>query len=201
MERVDRLWGVDSIEAVFGGHDKVICPWPRAPRSKGVPDVRQQVTPALVNGPVHLSEVDPRVLYSSQGWVVRQHAEYYRTGVWESTGVTSADRGVESNRYPFVVTDQRGRRVIATGHHRSLVALIEGRPLLCRMVPSEPDGAEALLPHLLVGAWTRLSHVEAGSVSEAVGLLHAGRLVLCRDRWVAVNARDRVLDPSGCHDE
>lgn len=188
MDRVEQWWGVDSVEAVFGGHDKVVCPWPRAPRSKGVPDARTQVTPAMVNGPVHLSEVDPRLLHSSQGWVARQHADYYRTGVWERTGVTSADRDVASNRYPFVVVDHRGRLVIASGHHRSLVALIEGRPLLCRLVPSEPDGAEALLPHLLVGASTRLPHVVAGTVGEAVELVRAGKLVLCCDRAVAIDA-------------
>jgi hypothetical protein len=188
MERMERLWGAGSLDECFAGHGKVVCPWPRAPRSRGVPDARGQVTAAMVHGPVHLSEVDPRRLYASQGWVVRQHVDYYLTGAWERTGVTSADRDNAANRYPIVVVDHRGRLVIATGHHRSLVALIEGRPLPCRLVPAEPDEAEALLPHLLVGPSTRVQHVVASTVDEAVELVRSGQSVLCHDRVVATRA-------------
>jgi hypothetical protein len=36
------------------------------------------------------------------------------------------------------------------------VALLEGRPLLCRLFPSRPDTAIALLPHLLVDLRDRM---------------------------------------------
>jgi hypothetical protein len=68
------------------------------------------------------------------------------------------------------------------------VALLEGRPLLCRLFPSQPDTAIALLPHLLVGPSSRISHVPADCVTDAVAHVRAGRGVLCPELPVAQSA-------------
>ncbi|CAB4889815.1 unannotated protein [freshwater metagenome] len=186
---VDALWGSGELDAVFRhGAAKVGCPFPRAGGIKNAPSVLQQFTNEMLQSPIWLTEVDPRQLWSSQGWVLREHADYYRSGSWEITGVTSADCDRESNRYPLVLVDHRDRMVIAAGHHRSLVALIEGRPLLARVFPAAPDGAVALLPHLLFGTATRLDHVLCTSAADAEEQALAGRTVLCPARDVAVVA-------------
>ena len=193
---VNRLWGAGDLSVVFGhGAPKAVCPFPRAGGSKHEPSVRQSFTQELIDSPLWLSEVDPRALWSSQGWVLREHAEYYRTGRWELTGITSADRDRESNRFPVIIRDSLGRLVIAAGHHRATVALIEGRPLLCRLFPSQPDGAIALLPHVLLGTSSRLGHVVCSTLNEATESAHAGHVVLCIDRDLAITTA-QSLSPS-----
>jgi hypothetical protein len=188
-----RLWGAGDLGALFvGGAPKVVCPWPRASRTKGQAPLADQVVPALLDGPVWLDEIDPRWLYSSQPWVVLEHAAYYLTGRWERTGETSADGHEPSNQYPIIAVDHRGRDVILTGHHRSTAALIQARPLRCRRVPNEPDGAVALTPSLLVGEHSRLAHVPVTDVCSALDLIHAGHTVLCADPGVATAIHERV---------
>lgn len=195
---VNRLWGAGDLRAVFGDAAKVVAPWPRAPRSKHGPDSRTLYTRQILQAPIWLSEVDPRQLFASQGWVVRHHAEYYRTGEWELTGITSADRDSDANRFPIVVCDRYGRRIISTGHHRALAALIEGRPLLCRKVPDVGDEAVALLPRLLFGPSTRLDHVECESVAAAIDAARSGQIALCTDLDVA-KAAGLAMSPSLPH--
>lgn len=77
----------------------------------------------------------PRELVASQTWVIRHHAAYYRTQIWEKTCTTSADMTSAVNRYP-VISDAAGQKRIVTGHHRALAALIEGRPLVARLTSS-----------------------------------------------------------------
>ena len=133
-ERVQRIWGSGDLDALFGDHNKVIAPWPKAPRRKHHPAFDRDVLARLEASPADLVEIDPRTLWASQPWVLRRHADYYRTGRWERTGLTSADHHLELNRFPVVVADHQDRLVIAAGHHRSTVALIEGRPLLVRRI-------------------------------------------------------------------
>lgn len=133
-----RLWGCADIDRVFHGSDRVMLPWPRAPRSR-------TPRPTAPVGAPRLEPVDPRRLCASQPWVVRHHAAYYLTGVWERTGQTSAAMAAASNRYPVIEVDITGRHIIRTGHHRSLAALIEGRPVLARVIhasPVPPSSAE-----------------------------------------------------------
>lgn len=183
---MQRLLGAGDLDAAFPGQAvKTVCPFPRAGHLRNGPTPHQRFTPELMAGPVHLSEVDPCTLWSSQGWVVREHAAYYLTGAWERRGVTSADRSSASNRWPVVVIDHLERPVIVAGHHRSLAALLQGRPLVARVFPSEPDQAVALLPLLLVGETSRLPHVRCCTVGEAVDVVRRGERALCPDPVVA----------------
>ena len=142
----DRLWGCGDPDRLFGAHPRASAPWPRAPRRKHQPAVDLGAVAALVQSPVALRDVDPRGLWSGQPWVLREHVSYYRTGRWERTGETSADRFSELNQYPVVFDDHRGRPVIVAGHHRATAALLAGRPLTVR-VPAT-DGRSAITPLL-----------------------------------------------------
>lgn len=94
----------------------------------------------------------------------RHHAAYYLTGEWERTGVTSADRDFLANRWPIITIG--GHNVIRTGHRRSLIALIEGRPVTARTLlltspgggsisPRIKDGQAAMIRQRLVNARTQ----------------------------------------------
>ena len=128
-----RLWGCGDLEVLFGGHIQVPTPWPSAPRRKHRPLFDTAALSTLLDQPVDLADVDPRLLHASQPWVLRHHVAYYGTGEWERTGRTSADRHVELNQYPVVVPDHRGRTVIVSGHHRATAALVAGVPLRVRI--------------------------------------------------------------------
>ena len=117
--------------ACGGRGPKVVCPWPRASRTKGQAPLADQV--------------------------VLERAGYY-----------------------------------LTGHPRSTAALFQARPLRCRRVPNEPDGAVALTPSLLVGEHSRLRHVSVTDVCSALDLIHTGHTVLCADPAVAVAIHERV---------
>jgi hypothetical protein len=150
-ERCSRWWGISDLDVVFSGGDRIVCPWPSARRRKGTPLVAPDVTGALLAGGPHLADVDPRHLRCTQTWVLHHHVAWYLTGAWERTGTTSADRGKAHNRYPLIHQDDRGDLVILAGHHRSMAALIEGRPIRARVLRPTGATAVAVLPHLLVG--------------------------------------------------
>ena len=130
---VERVWGCGELDDVFGG-DLATVPWPRAPRGALGRDGLAALVGRLIGTPPTLVDVDPRTLWANQPSVVRHHAAYYFTSRWERTGAPSADLAAPLNRYPVVVSDPRGRKLIVSGHHRSLAALIEGRPVRCRVV-------------------------------------------------------------------
>ena len=177
--RLEVLFGCGDLDAVFGPTGMALCPWTEAGRLRRGDDVLNSNTAAALEAPVWLSEVDPRLLWASQPKVLRHHVEYYRTGAWERTGVTSADRHVPANRFPVVAPDRLGRLVIRTGHHRSMAALIDGRSLLCRLATAPPDGATALTPTLLAGTSSRLPHTVVDDETTALDLIRTGRAVLC----------------------
>lgn len=186
-DEAERLFGIGDLDRVFTpGQPKAIAPWPRAGHQKHSSPADRTLTDEQLRGPVWLTEIDPRTLWASQGWVVREHAEYYRTGVWERTGETSANRSALSNHWPVVMIDRLGRPVIRAGHHRSLAALVEGRPVLARVFPGDADAATAITPLLLIGDATRLDHEDAHDVDAAVSAIENGRRVLCRDARLAV---------------
>jgi hypothetical protein len=149
-ERVSRWWGIGDPDAVFRGGDRTVCPWRSARRLKGKPLVEPGPVAAVLTGSPYLADVDPRQLHCTQTWVLHQHVAWYLTGQWERTGTTSADRGKAHNRYPLIYEDQWGDLVIAAGHHRSMAALIEGRPVRARVLRPEGATAVAVLPHLFV---------------------------------------------------
>jgi hypothetical protein len=101
-DNLNRLCGAQRAEALFGERqlDRVVCPFPRARVPKRAPGQAQSITADMVRGPVVLSEVDPRELWGSQGYVLRQHVEYYFGDRWALTAITSADRCKEANHFP-----------------------------------------------------------------------------------------------------
>ena len=119
--------------------------------------------------------------------MLRTHAAYYLTGEWEITGRTSADMHSIANRYPTFV-DRRGQLIIATGHHRSLAALIEGRPVLARVVADDPQPV-SITPHLTIS--------DRGGESDAdldalVDRLLAGQRITVSSDAAAVEVLHRV---------
>lgn len=123
-------------------------PWPSAGRRKNERRIPEAEAERLIARPARLHEVDPRVLFATQPWVVQEHAAYYLSGEWEITGRTSADMHSWANRYPTFV-ERRGQLVIATGHHRSLAAIIQGRPVLARVIAAETQPV-SVTPHLAI---------------------------------------------------
>lgn len=131
--QLEQLWECGDLTRVFGG-DITTVPWPRAPKGALSRDGLDTLVGGLRGAAPTLIDVDPRTLWANQPSLVRHHAAYYVTGTWERTGTTSADMASALNRYPVIVSDRQGRLIIATGHHRSLTALIQGRPVRCRFV-------------------------------------------------------------------
>jgi hypothetical protein len=110
-------------------------PWPRAMRTKSDPLFDQAAVTSVLRQPPHLEEFDPRMLHSSQPNVTLEGARYYDTPEYFRTGETFADQGNAGNRYPVVYeSENTGRRILLSGHHRATVALGNAVPLLARRV-------------------------------------------------------------------
>ena len=163
-ELLERLWGADDLDALFGAHSLVVAPWTRAGQNRKQQRFDRDALTALLAAPATLRDVDPRTLFANQPWIVREHVAYYRTGEWERTGRTSADQWVELNRYPVIVDDHRGRSVILAGHHRSAAALLAGRPLRVRV--AAVDSRSQITP--LLGFDPEVAHAAPGAVAAAV---------------------------------
>ncbi|MEI6403503.1 MAG: hypothetical protein WCP59_15095 [Actinomycetota bacterium] len=131
----------------------------------------------MLSEPPALAEVDPRELWATQPWVVRHHVAYYLTGEWERTGRTSADQHAIANRYPLVLAAPRGRLTILTGHHRSLAALIEGRPVTVRVSPTHADTPVAVLPLLTVDRRSTIDAADDTDPATVAELIRAGHRV------------------------
>ena len=145
---MNAFWACGDLDGFFKGAPKVIVPWPSAGRRKDERRVPEAEVARLIAGPARLHEVDPRVLFATQPWVLRTHADYYLTGEWEINGQTSADMHSSANRFPTFV-ERRGQLIIATGHHRSLAAIIQGRPVLARVVAADAQPV-SITPHLAI---------------------------------------------------
>lgn len=189
-ERCSRWWGIGDPAAVFGGSDRTVCPWQSARRLKRQPLVEPDPVAAVLAGTPYLADVDPRQLRCTQTWVLHQHVAWYLTGQWERTGTTSADRGKAHNRYPLIYQDQWGDLVIAAGHHRSMAALIEGRPVRARVLRPAGATAVALLPNLFIGGPDSVPFAVniAGEPEVAADLVRAGQATSVFDLAVATDA-------------
>lgn len=139
----------DLLDAAFGSHARIVVPWPCPGRRKHEPLYDHELVGRFVSEQPRLTEVDPTGLHATQTWVVRSHVDYYLSGEWERTGRTSADMHQRANRYPLIHLDSRGRLLILAGHHRSMAALIEGRPVLARVVGTSPDVGVAVTPSVI----------------------------------------------------
>lgn len=126
------------------GAAKVTVPWPDAPRLKAFPKGYDPLFVSEHFSGIELSPIDPATLHATQPWIVRQHVEYYLSGEYERTGVTSADRDQPINWRPVIYQRQDGRRLIVSGHHRSTAALLMGRLVWARLVHED---ASALPGH------------------------------------------------------
>lgn len=118
-----------GMDGIFGQSPTGGTPWPRAPRLKGQPMYDQaKVTEALRNPP-RLSQVDPRMLYSTQPGLTRHAVEYYRGDTYRKTGRPFADQENAGNQFPVVYVNKRGQQILLSGHHRAAADLVEGRML------------------------------------------------------------------------
>lgn len=172
-----RLWATGDVAATFTS-DRRVVPWRSAPRRKGEPLVAPEQVAALLAGGPSVVDVDPRPLHATQPWVVGSHAAHYVTGVWETTGTTSADRASFANRYPLVHVDDRGRAIILAGHHRSFVALVSGRPVRARVLRPPGTTTVAVLPRLLAGPGSPVPHRAVTDPDEAATAIRHGTTVL-----------------------
>ncbi|MEP7115674.1 MAG: hypothetical protein ABI862_20585 [Ilumatobacteraceae bacterium] len=129
----NRLWGCGDIDRLFGTADRTVTPWPRGGKLKYGENFDRNAVTALLASPVGLIDIDPREVWCSQPWLLREHVDYYRTGRWELSGRTSADQFAEHNRFPIIVRDYHDRLLVVAGHHRTAAALIEGRQVRARV--------------------------------------------------------------------
>jgi hypothetical protein len=129
----NRLWGCGDLDRLFGTADRTVTPWPRGGKLKYGENFDRNAVTALLASPVGLIDIDPREVWCSQPWLLREHVDYYRTGRWELSGRTSADQLAEHNRFPIIVRDYRDRLLVVAGHHRTAAALIEGRRVRARV--------------------------------------------------------------------
>ena len=189
-EAMSALWGCGDLAVCFAGAPKVIVPWPSAGRRKTERRIPEVEVGGLIAGPARLHEIDPRVLFATQPWVVQEHAAYYLTGEWEITGRTSADMHSWANRYPTLV-ERRGQLLIATGHHRSLAAIIQGRPVLARVVAADAQPV-AVTPHLAISDHDEQLDDDVGVLAD---LLMEGQRITVANEFIAAGVlRDVGLD-------
>ena len=71
-----------------------------------------------------------------------------------------------ANRYP-TFAERRGQLVIVTGHHRSLAALIQGRPVLARIAASVSQPV-SITPHLAISDRAEVTEDDIASLTERI---------------------------------
>ncbi len=98
-----------------------------------------------------------------------------------TNGPDPADQARPQNRYPLVWIDDGGRQLLLGGHHRSLAALIQGRPVRCRVRRAEASAATPVLPLLLVGATCVLADLATEDAQVAAAAVGASRTALVPD--------------------
>ena len=82
-----------------------------------------------------LVDVDPRELSGSQSGVTRSGVKYYMGDHYSKTGKTYADEYNPGNAHPVVYDRNDGsERILLSGHHRAVAALLKGTPLPARRV-------------------------------------------------------------------
>lgn len=128
------LHGSGNPDLLFGEKDIAIAPWPKAGRLKKQPMYDHEAVRHALSTMPQLEGVDPRALHATQGWVTRGGVNYYLGQGYQQTGRTFADRENVGNQYPVVYSDQRGRNLLLSGHHRATAALLRGVPLQARRV-------------------------------------------------------------------
>jgi hypothetical protein len=131
------LYGkVGDVDDYFNGASTRPTPWQQQGRSKSLQDYDHDVVKKMLQDPSHpLTDVDPRILRSSQPAITRGGVKHYLSdGEHAKTGETFADKGNAGNVHPVVYVHENGDHVLLSGHHRATAALFEGRPLRARVV-------------------------------------------------------------------
>lgn len=128
---VQRLYGCKDINRLFyDGAPQTTLPFKRAPRGRGPVYDKDAYAVALRDTGNHLSMFDPRELMAIlQGNVTRSGVNYYMGSEYERSGKTFADQSMKSNEHPTVYVRANGQKIILTGHHRAVAALLKGEQL------------------------------------------------------------------------
>lgn len=139
MGRADDLYGKGDPDALFDGHPVRPVPFPRASRRKDFQDYDSSLVESALkrqNSENDLVDVDPRTVHATQPSVTRQgvkhymeHPDYHKAGA-----ETFADKGNAGNRVPFVYDREDGQRLLLSGHHRAVTALLNGKSFKARRV-------------------------------------------------------------------
>ena len=128
FHKVQRLHGAGT-GALFGPDrsPRQVIPWPTAGHHRDRPLFDKNKVGEALRQPKRTTQMDPRELHATQGWVHSGGVKYYSEGTeYQKTGRTFADQNSVGNRTPIVYTDATGRNLILTGHHRATSALLKG---------------------------------------------------------------------------
>lgn len=134
IERHERLFGANDIDALFNEALRTSVPFPSARRLKTEPRFDSAKITELLKSPPVLTSIDPRALRSNQPSVTRDGVAYYMTDEYAISGRTFADGHDAGNKFPIVqVRERTGEHIIVSGHHRATAALLRGENLQVRL--------------------------------------------------------------------
>lgn len=147
--------GRDGMKQIFGDGEIGVPPFPNALPLKGFKGGKYYDQRAIEQfSELEPERVDPSSLSTFQANVTRGGVEHYLSDHYHQTGDTFADHGSASNRYPIVYEgyNREGKRyrTILSGNHRATAALLEGKPLMARVVRGSttyPGGVVIPHPH------------------------------------------------------
>lgn len=125
MSRADDLYGSNDIDKVFpDGAPTGRVPFPQAGRRKDRKDYDAGAVKTALQGRknAQLKAYDPRELSATQPSVVRGGVQHYLSG---QEG-TFADSGNAGNETPVVYEREGGTKMLLSGHHRAVKALLRG---------------------------------------------------------------------------
>lgn len=129
--RAEALYGSNDIDSLFHGGVVTTVPFPPAGRSTKREDYDHDLVRDTIANPDHhhMADVDPRELRATQPTVTRAGIQHYLGSDYEHHGTTYADMDNAGNRRPVVYHREDGQKLILSGHHRAVAALIQGKPL------------------------------------------------------------------------
>jgi hypothetical protein len=143
MHILDRLWGSGGLPQDQQAKPTVTLPFPGArgraalARTYDLDVVRS----AMLDEHHPVTEVDPRRLSATQPSATTSGISHYLSPDYQRTGQTFADtiqglgHHTAGNRIPVVYQTDDGREsVLMSGHHRAYAALLQGRPLMAKVV-------------------------------------------------------------------
>lgn len=133
---VGRLYGTGDLDKMFGGSPTTTTPWSRVSASKtmknGFPAA--VIADAIANLKYTTEALDPRTLRATQTGITRDGVNYYMGTAYDETGTTYADGHSQVNEFPTVYRKRNGQLAIVTGHHRFAAGLLQGKPVVARII-------------------------------------------------------------------